>query len=62
MKQLFHSLLLLTALLLPLELFGQSTASQEEPSSPIPMFAEGAKWSVSVSTSKESGSLGITIG
>ena len=48
MKQLFHSLLLLTALLFPLGLFGQSTASQEEPSSPIPMFAEGAKWSVSV--------------
>jgi len=52
MKKLFHSLALLTALLLPLELFGQSTASQEEPSSPIPMFAEGAKWSVSVKNIK----------
>ena len=53
MKKLFHSLALVTAFLLPLEVLGQSTTSQEDSSSPIPMFAEGVKWSVSEKSIKK---------
>ncbi len=53
MKKLFHSLALVAAFLLPLEVLGQSTTSQEDSSSPIPMFAEGVKWSVAEKSIKK---------